>query len=76
MAGVLASRAPSRPFAVSVRIVAFLVGLASILTIPTVFVEASLGHLTLTGSLIAAAVAAGLLVVAALAARSVDPLRA
>jgi hypothetical protein len=76
MTGTPAHRAPSRPFAVAVRIVAFLVGVASIVTIPTALVVASLHHATLPVTLATVAVAAILITAAAFAARSVDPLRA
>ena len=69
------SRAASPSTAIMVRVTAFVVVAASVVVIPATFAAAASGHVTTATAFAATGAAAGLSLVASLAARGLDPLR-
>ena len=68
-------REPSPVTAARVRLLAFLVAAVSVVLIPVEFCAAASHHASVPAAFEIAALAAGLTLVLALAARSLDPLR-
>ena len=76
MIGTLKSRGSARSVAIFVRLLAFLVTAVSVVLIPSALAAAAIGHVTADAAFTTAGAAAALSLLASLAARSLDPLRA
>ena len=68
-------RGPSPSTAALVRLAAFVIALVSVVVIPSALAAAAAGHASVSAAFTTTGLAAGLTLVMALAARSLDPLR-